>query len=89
MAQATVNSIAAPLNYERIIFAADTACDAKNTRMFLKKKVLFQLFHWISDDQKPSKKCDQDIVGLLKELIAIWTSGEAFLLDGIRRLKTM
>lgn len=38
MIQTTINNIVAPLNNERIVFAADTAYDAKNTRMFLKKK---------------------------------------------------
>ena len=37
MVQKTVNSIPIALTYERIVFAADTAYDAKNTRDFLKK----------------------------------------------------
>ena len=38
MAQKAVQGIAIPLIYDRIVFAADTAYDAKNTRDFLKKK---------------------------------------------------
>lgn len=36
MVQATVKSIPIKLTYDRIVFAADTAYDAKNTRAFLK-----------------------------------------------------
>ncbi len=53
MAQKTVQSIAIPLIHKRIVFAADTAYDAKNTRDFLKKKGFVPV---ISLNKRKSKK---------------------------------
>lgn len=55
MVQATINGIAAPLKHERIIFAADSAYDAKNTREFLKKKGFVPL---ISINKRKSKNTE-------------------------------
>lgn len=49
----TVNSIPIKLLHQHIIFAADTAYDAKNTRLFLKKRNFVPL---ISQNKRRSKK---------------------------------
>lgn len=53
MAQKTVQSLAIPLIHNRIVFAADTAYDAKKTKDFLKKKNFVPL---ISLNKRKSKK---------------------------------
>ena len=51
--QSTVNSIPIDLKHKRIVFAADTAYDAKNSRTFLKKKDFIPL---ISQNKRRSNK---------------------------------
>jgi len=53
MVQKTVKSIPIQLKHKRIVFAADTAYDAKNTREFLKKRNFVPV---ISINKRKSKK---------------------------------
>jgi transposase len=88
--QETLHNIPISLRHNRIVFAADTAYDAKNTRAFLKKKGFAAI---IPHNKRRSKKIISITRSrhrwIIERTFSHLKNGAVYLFDGIKKLKTM